>query len=143
MPSPLGGRGSVGLNYFFSVYYALALTILTILRIVCMSLAMDETLTSDYAEKVYHALKGAAPRAAELGERLGLLREKIDGIKSKHPRKEDQLRQFIVAFLGKDQPKRTWRVIVEALKSTEVNLPELAKGIERKYDTLPTLERYI
>ena len=103
------------------------------LALASLSLAMEDLLTADDAAKVHHRLMEAAPRAAEIGERLGLQRERIDRIKSENLREEDQLHKVIVAFLGQAEPKPTWRVILEALRSAEVNLSPLADRIENTY----------
>ena len=107
---------------------------------------MDDPLTPGDAQKVHSKLTEAAPRAAELGERLGLRTERINN----HSQEENQLYNVIVEFLGQPETKPTWRVILEALRSDEVNLPALAKEIEVQIEEeiipvnqVGTLERYI
>ena len=43
---------------------------------------------------------------------------------------EDQLRDILIEFLKQVEPRPTWKVIIEALRSPSVNLPALAKDLE-------------
>ena len=43
---------------------------------------------------------------------------------------EDQLRDILIQFLKQVEPRPTWKVIIEALRSPSVNLPALVKDLE-------------
>ena len=54
----------------------------------------------------------------------------MKAIHAKHQSAEDHLRDVIETFLQGVEPTPTWRVIVDALRSPAVNLPNLAKQVE-------------
>ena len=100
-----------------------------------------EALTSNDAVKVLEELLPAQNESYELGLRLNL---KPNNVKSIHatvsePRK--RLLQIVLEFLNQVEPRPTWRVIVDALKSPAVNLPQLAMTVEAAHfpDTTPAL----
>ena len=95
--------------------------------------AMDELLEQQNAAAISEELAKAAPRAIELGLQLGLNEDEIDAIK----KGEDKLLQVILAFLKRKDPKPTWSVIVEALRSIAVNLPSLAMTVEEDHRKKP------
>ena len=95
---------------------------------------MDELLEQENAAAISEELAKAAPHAIELGLQLGLSEDEIDAIKQGE---EDKLLQVIIAFLKRRDLKPTWRVIVEALRSTTVNLPLLAMRVEVDHRNKP------
>lgn len=64
-----------------------------------------------------------------LGLRLGLSVADVERIHSKSSDSRERLLQIVVEFLKGVQPRPTWRVITEALRSPAVNLPALAQRI--------------
>ncbi|CAI8024815.1 hypothetical protein GBAR_LOCUS14380, partial [Geodia barretti] len=100
-----------------------------------------EVLTPNDAVKVLEELLPAQNESYELGLRLNL---KPHDVKSIHatvsvPRK--RLLQIVLEFLNQVEPRPTWRVIVDALKSPAVNLPQLAMTLEAAHfpDTTPVV----
>ena len=96
---------------------------------------MDELLEPENAAAIREELAKAAPRAIELGLQLGLNEDEVDAIKQGE--EEDKLLQVIIAFLKRKDPKPTWRVIIEALRSTAVSLPALAMTVEADHRNKP------
>ena len=62
----------------------------------------------------------------------------ISGIHSTYTEPKDRLYYVIVEFLKQLDPRPTWRVIADALKSPAVNLPRLAQKIERDHNLVVT-----
>ena len=89
----------------------------------------DEELTSRDAHRVLDELLDAQTKSIELGRALKIPENILDGIHKRYPA-YGSLHCVIGEFLKQKDPKPTWRAIVAALKSTEVNLPELARKIE-------------
>ena len=54
----------------------------------------------------------------------------VDAILIKYQDQKDRLYHIILAFLGQAEPRPTWRVIVDALRSRIVNLTALARRLE-------------
>ena len=55
---------------------------------------------------------------------------KVEAIHSQYQDPEERLLHILLVFTKQIQPRPTWRVIVEALRSPSVNLPALAAGVE-------------
>ena len=54
----------------------------------------------------------------------------VEAIQNKYQDPKDRLYHIILAFLGQAEPRPTWRVIVDALRSPVVNLTALARRVE-------------
>ena len=54
----------------------------------------------------------------------------VEAILNKYQDPKDRLYHIILAFLGQAEPRPTWRVIVDALRSPVVNLTALARRVE-------------
>ena len=91
--------------------------------------AMDETLTPDDAVEVFEKLLPAQNKSYALGLKLKLAAHDVETIHKKNL-PPDCLLQVLIKFLHQAEPRPTWRVIIEALKSLAVNLPALAKEVE-------------
>ena len=93
--------------------------------------AADEVLTPDDATKIVEELLPAQNKSHLLGLKLNLPRYEVAATHSRYSDPVDRLLHVITEFLRRTvTPKPTWRVIVEALRSPLVNLPDLARRVE-------------
>ena len=88
------------------------------------------TLTERDAMAIFEELQEAMNKAYQLGLVFELPPHELDAIKKNYPDPRDLLLQVILAFLRRAEPRPTWRVIVDALRSPVVNLTALAKRVE-------------
>ncbi|CAI8025301.1 hypothetical protein GBAR_LOCUS14628, partial [Geodia barretti] len=96
-----------------------------------MAEAADEVLTPDDATKIVEELLPAKNKSHLLGLKLNLPQYEVEAIHSRYIDPLDRLLQVITEFLRQTvTPRPTWRVIVEALRSPLVNLPDLARRVE-------------
>ena len=102
---------------------------------------MNETLTPDDAVDVLEGLLPAQNKSYELGLKLKLPQHVVEAIHSKQLPPDKYLLKVLIKFLQQVEPRPTWRVIVEALRSPAVNLPALAKRVEAAYFPDPTATR--
>ena len=65
-----------------------------------------------------------------LGLVLNLPVREVEAIFTKYSDPRDRLVHIIIAFLGQEEPRPTWRVIVGALRRPIVNLTALARRVE-------------
>ena len=68
-----------------------------------------------------------------LGLKLKLPHYIVESIHKTHLEPQDRLLHILIEFTNRDDPKPTWRLIVDALKGRAVGLTELAKRMELKY----------
>lgn len=68
-----------------------------------------------------------------LGLKLKLPQHEVEAIHSRYLKPLERLREVIIKFLKQAEPRPTWRVILEALRSPSVNQSALAKEIESEY----------
>ena len=101
----------------------------------------DEPLTLDDAGSVLEEILEAQNQSYALGQKLKLPLHVVDGICEKHSKPRDRLLQVLTAFLQQVDPRPTWRVIVDALGSPAVNLPQLAMRVEAAHFPDPTASR--
>ena len=85
--------------------------------------AVDETLTPDDAVDVLEEILPAQNKSYELGLKLKLPQHVVEAIHSKNLPPERCLLEVLIKFSQQTEPRSTWRVIIEALKSPAVNLP--------------------
>lgn len=90
----------------------------------------DETLTPNDAVHLLEELLSAQNQSYVLGLKLQLPLHIVEGICKDHLQPRDRLLQVLIEFTKQIDPRPTWRVIVEALKSPAVNLPRLGKIVE-------------
>ena len=90
----------------------------------------DVTLTERDAKDILEELQEAMNKAYILGLKMNLPSHELDAIKKTYPDPREFLLQVILAFLRQAEPRPTWRVIVDALKSPAVNLTALAERVE-------------
>ena len=92
--------------------------------------AGDETLTQVNAIEILEEILPAQIKSYNLGLKLKIPPHVVKAIHAKHQSAEDHLRDVIETFLQGVEPTPTWRVIIDALRSPAVNLPNLAKQVE-------------
>ena len=102
---------------------------------------MDATLVPDDAVDILEEILPAQNRSFELGLRLKLPHHEVEGIHSTHIDPRSRLLHVILAFLNQAEPRPTWRVIVDALRSPAVKLPRLADKVEAAHFPDPTSTR--
>ena len=90
----------------------------------------DDTLHEDDAVNILEALLEAQNRSFELGLKLKLPVYEVEAICERYSNPRDRLLHIILAFLRRAEPRPTWRVIVDALRSPIINLPALARRVE-------------
>ena len=78
-----------------------------------------------------------------LGLALNLPLHDVEAIHSQYRNPKECLLHVIIAFLEQAEPRPTWSVIVEALKSPTVNLTALAKEVESAHFPDLTLTREV
>ena len=92
--------------------------------------AVDNALTESDAARILEELLDAQNSAHLLGLMLNVKPRCVDAILIKYQDQKDRLYHIILAFLGQAEPRPTWRVIVDALRSRTVNLTALARRVE-------------
>ena len=102
--------------------------------------AVNETLTPDDAVDVLEELLPAQDKSYELGLKLKLPHHEVESIHSLYSKPRSRLLHILIGFTNQTEPRPTWRVIVEALRSPAVNLPALARRVEAAHfpDTTAT-----
>ena len=95
-------------------------------------------LGPDDAVDVLEELLPAQNKSYELGLKLKLPQHVVEAIHSKDLPPDKYLLKVLIKFLQQAEPRATWRVIVEALRSPAVDLPALAQKVEAAHCT-PTL----
>ena len=87
---------------------------------------------------IFEELLEAINQAYMLGLKMNLPSHELDAIRKTYPDPREFLLQVILAFLRQAEPRPTWRVIVDALRSPAVNLTALAKRVEAAHFPDPT-----
>ena len=103
--------------------------------------AEDVTLTERDADAVLEELLPAQTQSYVLGVKLKLETHEIEAIHMRYLDPRDRLLHIIIAFLRRAEPRPTWRVIVDALRSPVVNLTALAERVEAAHFPDPTATR--
>lgn len=103
--------------------------------------AGDDTLTPDDAVIVLEELLPAETQSYILGLKLKLPLHIVESICATHSQPRDRLLQVLIAFTQQVEPRPTWRVIVDALRSPTVNLTQLAMKVEAAHFPNPTSTR--
>ena len=85
--------------------------------------------TNDTA-KVLEDLLPAQNKSYQLGLKLNLLQHDVEAIHSTYREPSDRILHIVIKFLGGTEPKPTWTVIIDALRSPLVDLPALASKLE-------------
>ena len=92
---------------------------------------------------VLEELLPAQTQSYVLGLKLGLLFHEVDRLQVQYSDPRDRLLHTLIAFTKQAQPRPTWRVIVDALRSPAVNLPHLAERVEAAHFPDTTVTRSI
>ena len=87
-------------------------------------------LTPDDAADLVEELLPAKIRSRQLGLALKIPRRVVDRIHRKFSKPRDQLFHLFIEFTNLSELRPTWSVIVDALWTNEVYLPELADKVE-------------
>ena len=90
----------------------------------------DVMLTERDAIDIFEELLEAINKAYVLGLAFELPPHEVDAIKTNYSDPRDCLLQVILTFLRQAEPRPTWKVIVDALRSPAVNLTALAERVE-------------
>ena len=94
-------------------------------------------LTPDDAADLVEELLPAKIRSHQLGQALKIPRRVVDNIHSEFSDPRDQLFHVFIEFTNLSEPRPTWRVIVDALRTNEVYLPALADEVEAAHIRQP------
>ena len=103
--------------------------------------AVNDTLTPDDAVDVLEELLPAQNKSYELGLKLKLRQYEVDSIHSTYSKPRSRLLHVLIEFTNQTEPRPTWKVIVQALRSPAVNLPALARRVEAAHFPDPTAKR--
>ena len=90
---------------------------------------------------VLEELLPAQNKSYELGLKFKLPQSEVESIHSTYSKPRNCLLQILIEFTNQAEPRPTWRVIVEALRSRAVNLPALARKVEAAHFPDPTSTR--
>ena len=91
---------------------------------------MDETLIPDDAGKILEELLDAQNSAHLFGLMINIKPRDVEAIQTTYQQPKDRLLHIILMFLNQEEPRPTWRVIVDALRTDTVNLRRLAMRLE-------------
>ena len=101
----------------------------------------DNTLTPDDAIQILEEILPAQNQSYVLGMKLKVPSHVVEAIHSKEMEPETYLRKVILEFLKGVEPRPTWRVIVDALRSPAVRLHQLASKVGAAHFPDPVLTR--
>ena len=90
----------------------------------------DELLTPKDAVNVLGEILEAENYPFVIGLKLNLPLQVVDAICEKHSQPRERLLQVIIEFTKQVEPRPTWRAIIAALRSSAVDLPQLAMKVE-------------
>ena len=96
--------------------------------VACAAPAVGETLKSDDVKEILDELVEAQNHSEVLGVKL-LPPHEVEAIHRQYQDPKVRLLHILLAFTRQIQPRPTWRVIEEALRSPSVNLPGLAARV--------------
>ena len=103
----------------------------------------DDPLTPDDAVNVLEEILEAQNQSRFLGLKLNVPDYIVTGIHTQYSDPKERLYYVMVEFLKQVNPRPTWRTIVAALRSSAVNLPQLAIRVEAAHFPDPTSTRGI
>ena len=101
----------------------------------------NTTLEEKDLEKLLEELLPAQTRAKELGLKLKLPPYVVESTHKTYKEPQDHLYHILLEFLRQAEPRPTWRVIIDALRSPVVNLSRLAERMEAAHLLHPTAIR--
>ena len=91
---------------------------------------MSEADTQEIVEKL---LPHAKAKSFALGLMLNLPLHNVEAIHSNALDPSQRILEIIIAFVRQKYPTPTWRAIINALRSTFIDLPEVANELESAY----------
>ena len=95
-----------------------------------MAVKAGEVVLTEYdVVDILEELLPAQNSSHELGLKLGLSPERVQGIHDRYSDPRQRLRQVIIEYVNETE-RPTWSSIVAALKSRLVDLPRLASRVE-------------
>jgi hypothetical protein len=92
--------------------------------------AMDETLQPDDIADMLDELLPSQHQSYVLGLKLKLPHEEVEAIHCQYLDPIERLLHILLSFTRQKEPRPTWRIIVDALRSPPVNLQRLAMQVE-------------
>ena len=90
----------------------------------------EELLKRGDVGSILEELLPAQNKSYELGLKLKLEQHVIDGIFNTYPQPQMRLLHILTEFLNSENPRPTWKAIIEAVKSPLVNIQPLARDLE-------------
>ena len=111
--------GTSGQDYVFSIFIFLD--------------GVEETLSENDDMEILEELLPAKNQSVFLARKLKIPDHTVDAIHKEHADQKERLYRVIQEFLKRVEPRPTWRVILDALRSRVVNLPRLAEDIEKRH----------
>ena len=102
---------------------------------------MNETLKPEDAGKILEELLDAQNQAHLLGLMMNVKPRDVEAIQTTYQKPIDRLYHIIIAVLRQAEPRPTWRVFINALKSPVVGLTALARRVEAAHFPDPTATR--
>ena len=93
----------------------------------------QETLSQSDDMKILEELLPAKNQTVFLARKLIIPDHTVETIHKEQTDQTERLYRVIQEFLKGVEPRPTWRVILDALRSPAVNLPRLAEDIERRH----------
>ena len=85
--------------------------------------------------EILEELLPAKNKSLFLARKLKIPDHTVEAIEKQYIDSQERLYHVIVEFVKQMEPRPTWRIIIDALRSSIVNLPRLAKEIERRHDS--------
>ena len=92
-------------------------------------------LPQETAVEILEELLPAKNKSLFLARKLKIPDHTVEAIEKQYIDSQERLYHVIVEFVKQVEPRPTWRIITDALRSSIVNLPRLAKEIERRHDS--------
>ena len=96
---------------------------------------LDETLKPDGVTEIVDELVEAQNKSFWLGLKLKLPLHEVEAIHKQYSDPQERLLRILIRFTKQVDPKPTWRVIIDALRTPGIGLPALAKRIETAHST--------
>lgn len=91
---------------------------------------LDRVLTPDDAVEVLDEILPAQTQSFQLGLKLMLPYYQVESIHKIYSDPEMCLLHILIAFMKQVEPRPTRRIIIHALRSRSINLPQIAASIE-------------
>ena len=92
-----------------------------------------EVLKSDDVMGVLEEILEAQNESFALGLKLGLQLHEVESIHKEYSDPKERLLHILITVLKRNEPRPTWRLVVDALKSPAIKLERLAVRLEAKY----------